>query len=238
MLRKILQAAAAVLVLLLAGFGVHKLTTVTLHDIAAFYDLGAPRSHLQVVSGDIYAIGPDNLTQEKICRMALQEQFVDRVRLDAKFSNGIVENIPFISGIIGDDKAEALTGIPRGTRLRFLGEFTHLREDAPQGAPAECEREMVDRMNRRQRICIVSSSLIPTDDVVFSAYRFNSLPIYVPESVFEAHGRVKSDAAKAAERHNCPLESDVPWDVAFRKALNVVQVEPFQQARAAPPSDG
>jgi hypothetical protein len=84
---------------------------------------------------------------------------------------------------------------------------------------------MAQFANRRHLICMVRSSLIPTHNGVFSAYRFDSFQLFLPASVFEAHGMEKSDAAREVEILSCPNGSGVPWDVAFRKSMRVITME-------------
>ena len=227
MLKRVTTVLGVLAVLLVGAFVLNKVTAVTLDDIAYHFSLGRAQAQVGVSGGDIYAISPDGLSESKICSLDLQEDFVTRVSVEAKFTNAIGETLPFLVKWVsfGSDSALGDGAEFDGVRLRFSGQFTELQSNAPQGAPAECEAKMAQFANRRHKICMVRSSLIPTENSVFSAYRFDPFQIYLPDSVFEANGMTKSDAAREIEILTCPVSSAVPWDVAIRKSLRVINME-------------
>ncbi|MEV8465259.1 hypothetical protein AB0T83_00505 [Fluviibacterium sp. DFM31] len=227
MLKRILQIGGALVLAIVIAFGLNKATAVTIDDITSFYELGGARAHPGVQGGDIYAVSPDGLIEEKICALELQEDFVVRQKIAAEFTNSIGEAIPFIVELakIGSGGQDIDTGAVIHHRMKFAGEFTKLLEDAPIGTNAACEKKMVQRMNARYLICMVRSSLIPTGNSVFSAYRFDSLQIWIPDVTFEKYGSSKSGAAVQNASKTCPQATSIPWDVAFRKSLRIVKPE-------------
>lgn len=227
MLKRVAMVLSVLAVLLVSAFLVNKVTAVTLDDVAYHFSLGRTKATVGVSGGDIYAISPDGLAETKLCSLKLQEDFVTRVKVEARFTNAIGDTLPFLVNWVSlgsEDSLGTTEGFKAGN-LHFSGEFTELQPDAPMGAPADCERKMAEFMNRRHRICMVRSSLIPTENGVFSAYRFDQLQMWLPESIFEMNGLVKSDAAHEVQTQSCPLSSAVPWDVAFRKSLRVINME-------------
>lgn len=226
LLKRIGQGAAALTLVVLLAFFLNKVADVTLDDATNYFKLGPAHAHLSVSGGDIYAVSPDGLIQEKICAMALQEEFVNRIKVDAVFSNVIADTLPFVVKLVswGADKDLVPDSDQAHTRLRFSGEFTELQENAPMGASENCERQMVKRSNARYLICMVRSSLIPKGQSAFSAYRFDSLQIWLPEEVYQKYGATKGEAAKQLASTPCPTQSGIPWDVAFRAGLRLIKI--------------
>ncbi|QIE40633.1 hypothetical protein [Meridianimarinicoccus aquatilis] len=227
MLKRISIMLGVLAVLLGSGFVLNKVAAVTIDDVASHFSLGRTQATVGVSGGDIYAIAPDGLSETRLCSLQLQEDFVTRVRIEAKFSNTIGSTLPFLVKFVSFGADEDIAGASdfSGARMRFSGEFTELQANAPMGAPADCEQKMAQFMNRRHKICMVRSSLVPTNNAVFSAYRFDRLQMFLPDSIFAMHKMEKSDAAKELQTQPCPQSSAVPWDVAFRKSLRVINME-------------
>ena len=227
MLKRVATVLSVLAVLLVSAFVFNKVTAVTFDDIAYHFSLDRARAQVGVSGGDIYAISPDGLSESKICSLELAEDFVTRVDLDARFTNTIGETLPFLVkwASFGTDDSLGNGASFDGARLRFSGQFTELQSNAPLAAPTECEMKMAQFANRRHRICMVRSSLVPAENSVFSAYRFDQFQVFLPEAVFESHDMTKSDAAREVENLTCPTSSPVPWDVAFRKSLRVINMQ-------------
>ncbi|MCA8883568.1 MAG: hypothetical protein KDA50_07455 [Rhodobacteraceae bacterium] len=230
LLKRVGQGGAALALAILVAFFLNKVADVTLDDATNYFKLGPAQANLSVSGGDIYAVSPDGLIQEKICAMALQEEFVNRIKVDAVFSNVIADSLPFVAKLVswGADADLLPDSDTTQTRLRFSGEFTELLTNAPMGAGEDCERQMVKRSNARYLICIVRSSLIPEGQNAFSAYRFDSLQIWLPEEIYGKFGAAKGEAAKLLAGKPCPTQSGVPWDVAFRAGLRLIKINDAQ----------
>lgn len=204
-----------------------KVSGVTIDDIPPFYNLGARHPELQVVAGDVYAISPDGVTQERLCTMELRENAVRREPIDAQYSNTVADSFPIVQRLfdaIRGQKPETDAGVSR--RIVFEGEFTQLGQRAAVQPPADCEGLMASKLNSRHLICLVKSSLIPKTAPSFSAYVFYPDQIYLPASVFAAHEMERNENVDKIGVLPCPGESGVPWDVALRKVLNVVTEHP------------
>lgn len=229
-----------VLATLVAGaFGFSKVAAVTLDDVASHFDLGRAQATVGVAGGDIYAIAPDGLSETRLCSLELQDEFVDRVQVRAQFSNVIGTTLPFLTdwiqpGLPGDMLNDDEFA---GARLRFEGEFTELQAEAPRDIAPDCERRMAEYANARHRICMVRSSLVPSDNKAFSAYRFDSVQIFLPDRLFALYDMEKSDAARAVQTLDCPASSAQPWDVAVRKSLRIINMESVRNDNA-PVEDG
>lgn len=230
MFKKITLMLGVLATLVGSAFVFNKVAAVTMDDVASHFSLGRTQATVGVVGGDIYAVAPDGLSETRLCSLDLREDFVTRVRVEAHFSNAIGATLPFLVSFVsfGADDSLGDAGDFTGARLRFSGEFTELQADAPLGASAACERKMAEFMNRRHKICMVRSSLVPTENAVFSAYRFDQLQMFLPEPMFALYGLTKSDAAKEIQTQLCPQSSSTPWDVAFRKSLRVISMEPLE----------
>ncbi len=82
---------------------------------------------------------------------------------------------------------------------------------------------MARHLNLRHRICTVRSSLIPEANPGLSAFNFATYSNMVPEETFKTCGMEKSLAARMVEAQTCPADIGVPWDVALRRLLRVVE---------------
>lgn len=230
MLRRVSKILGVLAVLLVSAFVFNKVTAVTLDDVAHHFSLGRPQATLGVSGGDIYAISPDGLSERKLCALRLQSDFVKRVQVRAQFSNDIGTTLPALVDWISFGTAEG-SSAPEdvdGARLRFVGDFTELAPEAPLGTSVQCERRMAELMNRRHRICMVRASLIPSDNAVFSAYKFDRRQIFLPDAVFEQHGMDKSDAVREVQAKPCPSGSNPAWDVRVRHLLRIVSMQPLR----------
>ena|GEM_PF-6385707 len=235
MLKRVGMVLSVLAVLLLSAFVFNKVAAVTLDDVTHHFSLGRSHATIGVSGGDIYAISPDGLSEMRLCSLTLQEDFVVRVAVTAMFTNTIGDTLPFLVRFVslGADKPAGVDADFAGARLRFDGQFTELQSEAPRGAPPECERKMAEFMNQRYRICMVRASLIPTENAVFSAYRFDPFQMFVPQSLYALHGMEKSDAAIEVQTQKCPETSGVAWDVAIRKSLRVINMEGIDQVAEA-----
>ena len=217
-----------VLATLVAGaFGFAKVAAVTLDDVASHFDLGRAQATVGVAGGDIYAISPDGLSETRLCSLELQDEFVDRIKVNARFSNVIGTTLPFLTDWLSPGVADSMMSAAEfaGARLRFEGEFTELQAEAPRDIAPDCERRMAEYANSRHRICMVRSSLVPTDNSAFSAYRFDRMQIFLPDRLFALYGMEKSEAAQTIQFEACPASSALPWDVAVRKSLRLIEME-------------
>lgn len=228
MIKKIALMLGVLATLVAGAFGFSKVAAVTLDDVASHFDLGRTQATLGVAGGDIYAISPDGLFETRLCSLKLQEEFVDRIQVEARFSNVIGTTLPFLTDWLSPSVADTMIDAAEfaGSRLRFEGEFTELQADAPQDLSPDCERKMAQYMNRRHKICMVRSSLVPTESAAFSAYRFDRMQMWLPDALFELYDMEKSDAAKEVQKLDCPASSAVPWDVAVRRSLRIINMEP------------
>jgi len=212
-----------VLATLLAGaFGFSKVAAVTLDDVASHFDLGRAQATVGVAGGDIYAISPDGLSETRLCSLELQEEFVVRIKVDARFSNVIGTTLPFLTELLD---AVVMSSEFAGARLSFQGEFTELQAEAPREVSPDCERRMAEYANAEHKICMVRSSLVPTFASAFSAYRFERLQIFLPEALFQLYDMKKNAMAQKAQFEACPDSSARPWDVAVRKSLRIIEME-------------
>jgi hypothetical protein len=227
-IRSALTYAAVAVVGIGATFAFGKVTAVTFDDVATHFDLGSAEARVGISGGDIFAVARTGRSTEKICTFELREQYVRREKVEAYFTNALGARLPFLARWLGNDLGDAaIKGEElEGARLRFAGEFTELQTDAPRRASDGCERRMIEYANDGYRICMVRSSLIPTDRKVFSAYRFDPLQVFLPDAVFEKHGQERSDKSASVRHLPCPQSSEVPWDVAIRKSLRVIRMDP------------
>ncbi len=229
-----------ILATLVAGaFGFSKVAAVTLDDVASHFDLGRAQATVGVAGGDIYAISPDGLSETRLCSLVLQDEFVDRVKVNARFSNVIGTTLPFLTDWVSPGVAEGMMNAAEfeGARLRFEGEFTELQPEAPRDIAPDCERRMAEHANARHKICMVRSSLVPDDNKAFSAYRFDSVQVFLPDRLYVLYGMEKSDAATAIQFEACPASSALPWDVAVRKSLRIIEMQSVRDDDA-PAGDG
>lgn len=227
MFRKVAVMLGVLATLVAGAFGFSKVAAVTLDDVASHFDMGRAQATVGVAGGDIYAISPDGLSETRLCSLDLQAEFVDRIKINARFSNVIGTTLPFLTDWLSSGVADSMLDAAEfaGARLRFEGEFTELQAEAPRDIAPDCERRMAEYANARHRICMVRSSLVPNDASAFSAYRFDRLQIFLPERFFELYGMEKSDAARAVQMEACPASSALPWDVAVRKSLRIIEME-------------
>jgi len=227
MVRKITLMLGVLATLVAGAFGFSKVAAVTLDDVASHFDLGRAQATVGVAGGDIYAISPDGLSETRLCSLVLQDEFVDRITVNARFSNVIGTTLPFLTDWLSPGVADSMVNAAEfaGARLRFEGEFTELQAEAPRDITPDCERRMAEYANAGHRICMVRSSLVPTDNSAFSAYRFDRLQIFLPERLFAVYDMQKSDAAQNAQMQPCPASSTLPWDVAVRKSLRIINME-------------
>lgn len=229
MLPRVAKILGVLAVLLVSAFVFNKVTAVTLDDVAHHFSLGRPQATVGVSGGDVYAISPDGLSEQKLCALRLQSDFVKRVQVRAQFSNDIGTTLPSLVDWISFEVAEGAKAPDNvdGARLRFVGVFTELASEAPLGTSVDCERKMAELTNRRHRICMVRASLIPSDNTVFSAYKFDRRQMLVPDAVFEQHGMTKSDAAREVQAKRCPSGSNPAWDVRVRHLLRIITMHPL-----------
>jgi len=234
MLKKILGVAAALVLALTCSFAFKTLAGVTLDDLAAQMDMniGHAQGSGGVSAGDIYWVSGDGLRRDKLCSMALQEEYVRHNPVDMTFTNTIGASIPFMGNIF--DYKDIAAGTSSGGDLRFGGflvrmqfeaEETELMEGAPQGAPDFCEETMVRRAAKGDMICIVNYSLIPEHNKFFTAYRFNANQILIPDETFGKYGLDATKRVSQNAQHDCPREEARSWDVALRASLRILSVE-------------
>lgn len=239
MIKKISLMLGVLATLVAGAFGFSKVAAVTLDDVASHFDMGRAQATVGVAGGDIYAISPDGLSETRLCSLELQDEFVDRIKINARFSNVIGTTLPFLTDWLSSGVADTMINAAAfaGARLRFEGEFTELQAEAPRDIAPDCERRMAEYANARHRICMVRSSLVPNDNSAFSAYRFDRLQIFLPDRFFALYGMEKSEAAQKVQMEACPASSALPWDVAVRKSLRIIEMEAVR-ADPLPAGDG
>lgn len=236
-------------VFLLASALVYRTATaITQNDVLASLGLGSGVLELGVRAGDVYSISPDGTRSERICGLKLNENFVSEVRVDAIYANSMRELMPdFLGFLAGGASLQDTTSLvelmksdvgKQTAQLRLAGLMTQIRKDTEHAeTPKFCECRMASHLNRRQRVCTVRSSLIPESKPELSAFNFASFSNMVPETVFARCGLEKSAAAKQIEMQSCPADIGVPWDVALRRALGVVEPRDFAGQENEPPTE-
>lgn len=234
MIKKISIMLGVLATLVAGAFGFSKVAAVTLDDVASHFDMGRAQATVGVAGGDIYAISPHGVSETRLCSLALQDEFVNRIAVKARFSNVIGTTLPFLTDWLSPNVADSMVNAAEfaGARLRFEGQFTELQAEAPRGIAPACERRMAEYANAGHKICMVRSSLVPTDNSAFSAYRFDRLQIFLPERLFAVYDMQKSEAAQKIQMEACPASSTLPWDVAVRKSLRIINMEAVRKDAA------
>lgn len=248
MKNKILYLAGGCAFVLASALVYRTATAITQNDVLASLGLGSGVLELGVRAGDVYSISPDGTRSERICGLKLDERFVNEVRVDAIYANSMRELMPdfmgFLAGSASIQDTRSLVELMKtdegsqAAQLRLAGLMTQVRKDTERAeTPEFCECEMARHLNRRQRVCTVRSSLIPERNPELSAFNFATFSNMVPEEVFKRCGLEKSPAAAQIEMQSCPANIGVPWDVALRRALGVVEPRDMVQQSSEPPKE-
>ncbi|AVO36756.2 hypothetical protein [Pukyongiella litopenaei] len=244
---KLLYLAGGCAFVLASALVYRTATAITQNDVLANLGLGSGVLELGVRAGDVYSISPDGTRSERICGLKLDDRFVNEVNVDAIYANSMRELMPdflgFLAGGASLQDARSLVEVMKTdegkqtAQLRLVGLMTQIRKDTERAdTPEFCECEMARHLNRRHRVCSVRSSLIPESNPELSAFNFATFSNMIPEAVFERCGLEKSEAARQIETQTCPSDTGVPWDVALRRALGVVEPRDMVDQAGQPPA--
>lgn len=223
MLRKIAFACLGMASLIALTFSLAVISKVGLDDVAAHYGFGAPETPSGIVAGDLYAISPDGQRKQHLCKMELLEQYVSDKAVETVFTNVMAETMPVIVafyeklGLLEKSNAELPGGV-----LAFRGRLSHMQARAFNGAPADCEAEMIEHAMARFKLCLVNASLVPESATPLSAFRFEPIQIVLPAELFARHGHTKPASVSSIETLPCPGNRGSNWDVRMRRYLGVV----------------
>lgn len=235
-MRKLYQYLSALLLTLLVGFALGVLATVNIDDVPRSYKLSnLPFSGVR--AGDLHAVSADGLTRERLCHVSLRAEGRNEVIVDRLYVNIIAQFVPdFILELLPSGNSENSDG-----SLHFVGQYTELRNRAVSQVPAFCEKLVLESLNRREKLCIVSQSLIPTRDAVaYSAFKYSTWQ-YIPQgAMFERNDVERHDWVDRHLAEPCPTVPLPDWPVLVRDFFKLVtdRDPPTQTSARQPPYAG
>jgi len=214
---------AIVVLFALVGSGVvyHTLTNVNDGDVAAFNNVPLETNGLFVKAGDIVALARDGRNPERICRTNADRQLFEVQPTNAVYVNGLAKQLPpfttlvgFVSGVMGSDNGQS-----QPDSVTFAGTIMRTPPESQKVSDA-CSCEIARRLARKELACTTVTAMISIGNEYAQAVRFKRESIVVLPSQFEQCGIKPVDLGTLPP---CDQFGSVPWDVALRRFLNLVE---------------
>lgn len=213
---RVVQVALAAVALVATSVSLSLFATVTLLDIPPKFGL-KHQTAIEVQAGDLYAVSADGTRNDRLCSLVIRDGAVREAAVDAVYRNSIADWVPMATFLVGK---EGQGRLPGQTQLRFVGRYTEFREAPIATIPPDCERQALQRVLAREKLCYVDRSLVALEaGMPFSAMVFEEHALFLPESLYEAHGFEMPDWAQVPPLNACLNAPDIrlPWAVEARK---------------------